>query len=236
MLEEQGQAPASQAKTGDQQADSGLRPIEQQTEEEVEFNRLSGSAQERVQELATRARRAEEALDAERASRYIPPAPQQESAPDKEQALRTLEQAGVATQSTVDTKLSQAFNELRWDMENTRLNSKYTGEIGEPKYDRTEVEDYIRTHPQFKYYAPEDVFKFKMYPDEFSNVETKEVRRTSSSLRPTKAQVTSSTITPENVEEMVKAHDQQWYEEHIGEINAAAAAHTKQFTGVSFGQ
>lgn len=218
------------------QQDDSIRKIEQQTEEEVEFNGLSGSARERFEEMYKRAKEAENKLGQQQQT-YVPPAPNT-LAPDQKQALETLSQYGVATDEKVDKKLSEEFNRLRWDMENQRLESTYSGKNGEPQYKKEEVEDYIRNHPQYSGYAAEDVFKFKMFPDEFSNMQQKgSSSQRSSSLRPTRSQVMSEdVITAENVEEMVKSHSQEWYNENQEAINKAVAAHTQQFKGVNFGQ
>ena len=222
---------ASPAQNGQQSEPAQVNPTGQQSEEEVEFNSLSGNTQNRIKSIWARAREAEEALEAERAARtsYVPPAPG--VTPDQKTALETLSNFGVATDEKVNQKISESFNQLRWDMEQTRLEGRYSGKNGTPQYVREEVEDYIRKHPQYMGYQAEDVFKYKMFPDEFSNVETQQGSRTgqSSTLRPTRAQVQSSTINSENVEEMVRTHDQQWYNDHIDEVNSAVSNHTKQF-------
>lgn len=235
MLQGDDTTPASPAQTEGQ-------PIEQQSDEEVEFNSLSGSAQERVRELVRRAREAElekERLSSQHQNSYVPPAPNT-LAPDQRQAIETLSQFGIATDDKVEKKVAETFNQIRWEMENQRLASKYAGSNGEPQYVREEVEDYIRNHPQYSGYAPEDVFRYKMYPDEISRWESESKgtpqRSRTSSFRPTKSQSQSSNaITPENVEEMVKSHDQDWYDEHIEEINKAVAQHTGQFRNKDFG-
>lgn len=229
----QDQTPGSQTETQDQQADSNqVRPLEQQAEEEVEFNNLSGSAQERVRELV---RRAKDAEGRAATTAYVPPAPQQDLALDQRQALDTLSQFGVATDEKVDRKIQENLNSLRWDMENGRLESKYDGSNGGPQYVKEEVEDYIRTHPQLMGYAPEDVFKFKMFPDEFSNLEAQQRGSNtgrSSTLRPTKANVMQEALSPEAIERRLQEPDgQQWYEEHLDEINKVVTNHTLQFKG-----
>lgn len=228
MLQGEDTPPASPAQTEGQ-------PI-LQSDEEVEFNSLSGSSQERIRELVRRARDAENKLGSIQQPAYVPPAPNT-LAPDQKQALETLSQFGVATDEKVDRKVAESFNQIRWEMENQRLASKYTGSNGEPQYVREEVEDYIRNHPQYSGYAPEDVFRYKMFPDEISKFESENrgssQRQRTSSFRPTKSQgqLSSSAITSENVEEMVKSHDQDWYDEHIDEINKAVSQHTSQFRG-----
>lgn len=224
LLQGDEQTSASQAGSDVQQNDSNqVRPLEQQSEEEVEFNRLSGSTQERIRELAKRARDAELRVNT---PAYVPPAPM--TTPDQRQALETLSNFGVATDEKVNRVVDEKLNTLRWENEQGRLESKYSGQDGTPTYVREEVEDYMRKHPQYSATPPELVFKGVMFPDEFSNVDTKSRTRTST-LRPTKAQLSTAAINPDNVEELVSKNSQQWYEEHLDEINAAVSQHTRQF-------
>lgn len=231
MIQGDDQTSATPAGNEGQQTDSNeVRPLEQQTEEEVEFNKLSGSTQDRIRELARRARDAE--LRAE-APAYVPPAPNS-LLPDQKQALETLSQFGVATDEKVDQKINAGLNALRWDAEQVRLEGKYSGSDGSPSYVREEVEDYIRKHPQYQGYQAEDVFKYKMFPDEFLNQEISKGSKTgsTSTLRPTRANVMQESLTPEFIEKRLQEPDgQQWYEEHLEEINKVVANHTLQFKG-----
>lgn len=225
----QGGEPASNPIENKGQQVEEIKPL--QSEEEVEFSKLSGSSQERFREMFRRARSAEErASILEQGRTYVPPAPNTLQ-PDQKQALETLSQFGVATDEKVDQKLAENFNVLRWELENQRLESKYSGQNGEPKYERDVVEDYIRSHPQFGRYAPEDVFLYKMYPDEFRSIEQNQGSKVgkTSTLRPTKMVETTSAITPENVEGMVRTHSPEWYNENIDAINQAVSGWTKQF-------
>jgi hypothetical protein len=225
--------PSASSAQNSQQGDSTQgNPIEQPTEEEVEFNKLDGKAQDRFKSVWARARQAEEALEAERQSRqtFTPPAPGNQLAPDQRTAIETLSKFGITTDDKLDAKINSAFNQLRWDNEQTRLEGKYTGQNGEPQYVREEMEDYIRKHPQYLSTPAEDVFKLR-FIDEFANIKsTQQAPRRSSTLRPTRANIQNDSINPDNVEEMVKAHDDQWYLDHQDEINRAVNEHTKQFT------
>ena len=120
---------ASSAQDGQQTDSSQGNPIEQQAEE-VEFNKLSGNAQDRFKSVWARAREAEETLEAERAARpsYVPPAPGSTLAPDQQTAIKTLENFGISTDEKVDRKLSEVTNRILWEAENRRLEEKYAGE------------------------------------------------------------------------------------------------------------
>ena len=232
MLDGNDAPSASSAQDGQQGDSMQGNPIEQQPEE-VEFNKLSGGTQDRIKSIWARARAAEEALESERTARpsYVPPAPGA-LAPDQETAIRTLENFGIATDQKVDRKLGEVTNRILWEMEQKRLEEKYTGSNGEPQYIKDEVEDYIRKHPQYSGYAAEDVFKYKMFPEEFENMGTQKPVKRTSSLRPTKAQVMDETLTPEYIEKRLQQPDgQQWYNDHLDEINNVVKNHTLQFKG-----
>lgn len=219
------QTPASQANTGGQVDDSNqVLPLDNQAPEEVEFNSLSGSSQDRIRELVRRARDAEERAN----NPYVAPqnfvAP---PAPDSgvQDAVRKLSEVGIATKDDVNNTIDQKLNQIRWETEMNRLSSTYGGENGEPKFARDEVEDYIRNHPQYMGYSPEDVFKDKMFKDEFLNVELskRETTPRSRSLRPNKQIAQQDSMTVEFIAERTdpaKHTDaRQWQEEHKAEID-----------------
>lgn len=225
MLQGDDQAPASQADNDDQGADDNQS---QATPEEVEFNSLSGSTRDRIAKLARDKRELSERLQALQQNPFsnVPPAPGSPfKDPQEEAAIRTLADKGIATDEKVNKVVDGKFNEIRWELEQNRLESKYSGKAGEPQYVREEVEAFIQTHPQYRTYAPEDVYKFKMFPDEFMNVELQK-RGTKTgktgTLRPTKAAVAQEGLTPEYIEQRLQQPDgRQWYDEHLTEINAA---------------
>ena len=212
------QTPAPQANPGGQD-DNQVLPLENQTPEEVEFNNLSGNAQERVRELVRRAKEAEERATA--TNSYVPPAPIAPQNVDVQDAVRKLSEVGIATKDDVDRTVETKLNQVRWEQEMSRLSENYSGKDGEPQFVRDEVEDYIRTHPQFMGYAPEDVFKFKMFPDDFVSG-TQKIKRTPS-LRPTRQATQENAMTVEYIAERtdVKKYPdaREWQEEHKAEID-----------------
>lgn len=224
------QTPVSQTQTKGQGTELDQPDAtSQQSPEEVEFGKLSGNTQERIRKLVQRARDAEEKATMAQSQQYVPPAPINYQSPDNQAAINALENAGVATDRKVDAKLRNSLNQVMWEFEQSRLESKYTGVDGEPKYDRTEVEDYIRHNPQLAGYSAEDVFRYKMFPDEFTEAEVK--KRGSSpqggsrTLRPTKSSVHEETLTPEYIAEMTdinkvgKDAATRFYDEHKDEID-----------------
>ena len=217
------QPPASQANQGGQ--DDTVTPLNQQPEE-VEFNSLSGNAQDRVRELVKRAKDAE--AEAERVKNfapqpaYVPSAPVTPDNLEVQQAVRKLSEVGIATKEDVESTINTRLNQIRWDQEMSRLSNEYSGNDNSPKFVREEVEDYIRSHPQFMGYAPEDVFKYKMFPDNYTG--TQSAQRHTPSLRPTKP-VTGQpgAMSVEFIAErtdITKYPDaREWQEEHKAEID-----------------
>lgn len=237
MLQGDGTPSAPQAPTGQQ--DDSIQPIEQQTEEEIEFNKLSGSAQERFRD-ALNGRRAAEERAAFFEQQLKTPSAQNSLLPDQKQAVETLAQFGIATDDKVKTEVGNAVNQIRWELKNASLQQRYTGVNGEPQYDATEVENYMRTHPQYASYDPEDVFKYKMYKDEFENLGgEKPAKKQSSSLKPTRAQnqqPQSGDITwlMDRIDPKKYQDADEYAETHKDEINAAIKDHTMQFKDVNF--
>lgn len=222
MLQGDDQNPASPAQNQDQGDD--LQQQDQQSPEEVEFNSLTGSTQERIRKLAKDKRELLTQLEQQK-NAYIPPAPSSNfQDPQEQAAIQTLAAKGIATDAKVDAKLDDRFNAIRWELEQNRLESRYVGKGDEPQYVREEVESFIQQHPQYRSYAPEDVFRYKMFPDEFMNVElTKRgvKSKQTSTMRPTKQAVAQEGMTPEYIESRLQQPDgRQWYDDHLDEINA----------------
>lgn len=237
MLE--GDGNTSDPKSGTATAEPKIEPLGQRPDEEVEFSKLTGSSRDRFTEMYRRAKEAENKLAQQQT--YVPPAPQSRHETDLQnrQVLEQLDNAGVATKDFTKAQLSEATNQIRWELKQNSLGEKYKGENGEPKYERELVEDYIRNHSQYQYYDPEDVFKYKMYPDEFENMKAQNQTQRphgSTSLKPNKAQTRQDALTPEYIEERLKQSDgDAWYDANKDEINKVVYNHTQQFKGQNFG-
>lgn len=232
MLQGDDQSQGSQPQQSGPVDDSNTgQPLEQQTPEEIEFNSLTGSTQDRIRRLVKDKRELMQRMEATPTQQYIPPAPNSNFVtPEEEAAIRTLSQKGLSTDAKVDAKIDDRLNMLRWDMRQQSLESRYTGANGEPQYVREEVEDFIRSHPQFSGYDPEDVFKDKMFRGEFLNLELQK-RSTgprtgqTQTLRPTSRQATAEQgLTPEFIAERtdIKKYPDalEWQEEHRQQIDA----------------
>ena len=206
-------------------------PIEgtqsERSPEEVELAAYTKGAQKRIKELLEDNRDLKQQV--ERFNAYQPPPPPSSNstytgAPDVQDAVRKLDQVGMATKDFVSQEVSQNLNALRYQFEIDRLEGKYTGEDDRPKFDKQEYEDFVNRHPEYRNYLPEDVYKYKMYSEELRDWEGKHSQKSSTvstTLRPTRTVVSEQGLTPETIEQRLKEPDgKQWYEEHINEINA----------------
>jgi hypothetical protein len=224
-------APDSQSQNGSQidAADNAS-----QSEEEVEFNKLTGSTQDRIRKLVHDKRDLLDEVDTYKSTlRTIPPPPPQDNQPnlDVQQAVRKLSDVGIATKEDVQNMVTGTVQTLRYEQEMQRLASAYTGKNNEPQFDRTEYEEFVRENPVYANYYPEDVFKDKMFRDEFHNgvVENASVPQT---LKPTRTSQQKETFTPEYIEEKLKSlpvdERNKWYSENLNEINATLGKMTPQ--------
>jgi len=200
---------------------------EQLTPEEIEFNSLTGSTQDRIKKLVSDKRNLSEQLDMERKRTYVPPPPvygNNQSNPEVSDAVRKLSDVGIATDEKVEKKINESLGQLRYENELLRLESKFSGDAGEPKFVRDEYEDYVSSHPQYRNYLPEDVYR-KMYDEELLNIEVQKRQGTPNknvrTLKPARTQVQGESLTPEYIEERLKQPDgQQWYSDNVTKINA----------------
>lgn len=221
MLQGDDQNPASPAQNQDQGDDLTQ---DQPSPEEVEFNSLTGSTQERIRKLAKDKRDLLTQLE-QKNNAYVPPAPNSNfQDPQEQAAIQTLAAKGITTDEKMNRVVDERFNAIRWELEQNRLESRYSGVKGEPQYVKEEVESFIQQHPQYRGYSPEDVFKTKMFPDEFLNLELQKrgvKSKQTATMRPTKQAVAQEGMTPEYIENRLQQPDgRQWYDEHLDEINA----------------
>lgn len=203
---------------------SGLSP------EEVEFNSLSGPAQDRfrrtVREKNELQRRIEELERGQNSYRGVPPPPPQYT-PEVQDAVKKLSDVGISTDEKVDQKINTIVSQMRFYNELDRLEKEYSGTDGKPAFTREEYEDFTRKNPQYKDYMPEDVYN-KMYSEEILDWnlqnKTQPGKKRSTSLRPTKTTVRDTELTPEDIESRLQQDDgPQWYEKNKEKINRVIA-------------
>ena len=200
--------------------------------EEVTWSSLKGSTQDRIKEILREKREAEErAIRAESVNpyqpqpNYYPSTAVNPNSPEVADAVRKLSDVGMATKEEVRQELNNTVQGLVREMELDRLEGKYSGESGLPKFDKEEYQDYISRHPQYMNYTPEDVYQ-KMYSEEIfdykvQNQGKETAQKSSPSLRPTKTLVREELLTPELIEQRLKEPDGRgWYERNLEKINA----------------
>lgn len=225
--------------TAGQENEVNLDGASNATPEEVAFNSLKGSTQERVRTLANRANQVTQ-LQSEmaqmrqelEAQRLRSMTPQQTFTPDVQDAVSKLDQFGMATKDytnkAIEEKVSQQLSGLVWKMEMDRLESRYNGSNGLPAFDRAEYEAYIGTNPQYRNYSPDDVYS-KMFEDEIFDARvkglgTKPQVKQSPNLRATRTRVQEEMMTPEYIEQRLAQPDgKQWYEQNLQKINSVLA-------------
>lgn len=208
--------------------DGALNP----SAEEVAFNSLKGSTQDRVRTLAQRANHAtqleseneqlKQQMEALRLRNMSP------VNPDVQDAVSRLDGVGIATKEytnkQIDEKVDQKLSGIVWKMEMDRLEGRHSGNDGLPAFDRTEYEAYIGANPQYRGYSPEDVYN-KMFEDDIFDAKVKNLGKQpvkqSPTLRATRTRVQEETMTPEYIEQRLKQPDgRQWYEQNLQKINS----------------
>lgn len=203
--------------------------------EEVSWSSLKGGTQDRIKSILRE-------RDEERAKRqryesllstgqgYQTPTTTDSSAPGVQEAVRKLSEVGMATKDEVKEEINRTISGLVYNIELEKLENKFDGSNGLPKFDKQEYEDYVTRHSQYRNYTPEDVYE-KMYADEIFDWKSQQQgkttvsRQSTTSLRPTKTTVREEPLTPELIEQRLKQPDGPvWYEKNKEKINAVVAS------------
>lgn len=234
MLQGQGQGTPSVSQTGaDDTGSNPENPIEGAggQPEEVEFSKLSGSAQDRFrkiyrerQELLAERDRLRSAVGT--GNGLVPPPPAQFD-PQVREAISKLDSVGVATKDFVQQQIHNTLAQKTFYDELSKLESEIDGHDGRPKFTREEYNDYVNRHPQYQNYLPIDVYE-KMYHEEldtWKSSSTNQRTQSRQTLRPTRTSGRDTELTPEEIEDKLKSlpDDQKraWYEKNLTKINEA---------------
>jgi hypothetical protein len=237
--------PGSQPEDKTEGSDSDIQSdTEGQSPEEVFFNSLSGSAQDRFKNafrglsekdelVASKEQEAEywKKMALNGSNTVPPPPPVGQSPisaddPQVKDAVSKLSSVGLATKEEVDKKINDSLAGLRYQYELERLEKNYDGGDGKPQFDKLEYENFIKTHPQYGSYFPEDVYQI-MFKDELVDwqIDQRDSNQPnrSRSLKPSKASTQQSDqLTPESIEERLRQPDgKKWYDDNIDKVNAA---------------
>lgn len=198
---------------------------EQKSEEETEFSKLSGPAQDRIRSLLKRAKSAETELEKARALAYqgiqkLPPAPSMDPNPDVQTAVKKLDEVGIATKDYVKQILEQQRQQETFENSLRSLEERESGQDGRPKFDRYEYQDFIQQNPRYRGYDPADVFGI-MYRDELLDWEMKHrgsTTTTTPSLKSSRSSTEVDVWTPEYINQKIADEGIAWYEKNFDKI------------------
>lgn len=232
MLQDEEEKTRSASPAGNNTHGSESRnPIEgdgQQTPEEIEWNSLKGSTQERIRQLILDKKKVMQ--DLEQRKSYVPQRTDgyvQQENPEVKEAVGKLSAVGIATDEKVEKKIDERVGQLQYQYYLDRLETKYSGDDGKPRFDRMEYEDYVSRHPEYRGYLPEDVYQ-KMYHEELLDWEMQHVgnrqQRTTKILRSNRTNVSEEQLSPELIEQRLKEPDgPAWYEKNKEKIDVVLA-------------
>lgn len=187
------------------------------------------SAESRIKELIAEKKAVEKELLESKAREKAPTLPGQEPALTDEQikAISLLKGMGFVQKTDVKNEIDSLQSRLVLDTEHTHLEDKYDGSDGRPKYDRSEVEAYMRANGIYK---PEVAYK-DMNEQELIDWHLKE----SSSSKKNRPYMTppaspgkgdEGAITREKIAEMQgKPIWREWYEKNRTKILSLMAEH-----------
>ena len=181
----------------DVQQTASSKSDDQKTSEEIIWDSLKGTTQDRIKELIQERDDYKEKLaqqDSQRVTQtYQPPNQTTQTYADDEvdRAVATLKEKGkFATQDD----LYALVNQVKMERDHDRLESKYDGSDGLPKYDKEEVRDYMDKKAKLGNYIgdPEAAFR-NMYFDEFVDAGRKQMKKKPAytSEKPTASSTTS---------------------------------------------
>lgn len=204
--------------------------------EEVEFNALKGGTQDRIKSLIYE--RDQIKAEKDRLDAFIrnqnnpqgftqPPGQNDLSNSQVRDAVAQLDKVGVATKDWAEAQINQRIGGLIYNIELQNLEKNLDGSDGQPKFDRTEYEDFVKRNPKYRDYDPRDTYNI-MYSEEIMDAKLKGrgvvPTQPNSSLRPVKTQVREEQWTPESIEARLKEADgPTWYTQNKTLINKILA-------------
>lgn len=194
--------------------------------EEVEFNALKGGTQDRIKSLIyerDQIKAEKERLDTFIRTQNAPqgftnPPGNDLSNPQVRDAVAQLDKVGVATKDWAEQQINQRIGGLIYNIELQNLEKSLDGSDGQPKFDRTEYEDFVKRNPKYRDYDPKDTYNI-MYSEEIMDARLKtqggQPAKPSPSLRPVRTQVREEQWTPEAIEAKLRkpdgSLDADWY-------------------------
>lgn len=200
--------------------------------EEVEFNKLSGAAQDRFRQSFRDRQRLqsenEQLKQMAMSATNTQNVPAQATSEQQREALTKLDEVGVATKSFVQQQIQDILARKSFYDDLDKLEDSLDGTDGRPKFVREEYEDYVNRHPQYKGYLPKDVYGI-MYEEELldwrvANRNGNTSTRKTTTLKPTRTSVRGeSELTMEAIEEKLASLPEpqrsEWYSANQKKIN-----------------
>ena len=181
-------------------------------------------AEARIHELLAKNKEFEEKLKTMEEKMAPPPPPTfstgQEIKPEVKRAVEYLKGLGFTDEDILDKKIEAVENKLALQLEHQRLESRFNGEDGRPKYNKAEVDKYMRDNSIFN---PEVAYK-ALHETELLDFAFKEAEK-KKTAKPyvekagtTPADRSDNVITREEIKKRMDAGDRVWYERNREKI------------------
>lgn len=195
--------------------------LTEQAQETQETQPGKKDAEARIDELVGRIKELEEKL-VEKGEEKIPTPPSSSASldPKVQKAVEYLKGLGFVHKQEMEDRIRTAEDKAVLNSEHVRLGNIYSGSDGRPKYDREEVENYMRKHavydPQVAY---DQLHKSELLDWEIKKLEEERKKKpyVEKQGRST-AEHDDNVITREKIAERVEAGDREWYERHRSKI------------------
>lgn len=186
--------------------------------EEVEFNSLSGSAQDRIrtiiqernqlkEQLTRQAQDDNNAVGYSSANSYQPSQSTSNDAEVQKAAQLLKEKAGMVTREELDRVLAR----IETDKIHSTLEKEFDGSNDTPRYDRVEVEDYARRHNIWDLRA---AYR-DMYFDELVDSQKSKQRRSYSPTEKPRASTPQEPVTISSIREKLRGPEGRAYYEKL---------------------
>jgi hypothetical protein len=131
-------------------------------------------AEARINQLLSKVKDLEEKLGEVSQSKTPAPVPgQRELTPEMQKAAEQIANLGFPNEDAVNKKIQSLEDRILLDTEHGRLESRYDGSDGRPKYVRTEVEKFMRNKAV---YNPEIAYE-NLYKKELLDFEIKQAQK-----------------------------------------------------------
>lgn len=162
----------------DQDSDSA-KPASRASDEDAEiikeWGSLKGNTQDRIRALVREKNEALKKMEQTGTTDDVPPAPNQSAvSTEAQRAAETLrDKFKFVDQDVLEKRLQQLSDQMVLNQTHDRLEAKYSGSDGLPKYDREVVEDHIRKTGILN---PEAAYE-NLYKDELTDYQVKQLMK-----------------------------------------------------------